>query len=204
MSPNGTVLVVGVGGLGTPCARTLADANVARLGLMDPDVVDTSNLPRQLLFDAADVGRHKAEVAAARLHRPGLVVRAIVARFDATTARDALRGIDVVVDATDGAASKDAVHGLAVAAGLPVVHAAALGSEARVFDVAAGGRPCLACLFGLLATGDDADTCARFGVFPGVVRAAGELAAAAALDRLAAPRARRRACASSISAPGAP
>jgi len=189
VSASGTVLVVGVGGLGTPCARTLADAGVAHLVLMDPDVIDASNLPRQLLFEADDVGRPKAEVAAARLHRPGLDVRAVVGRFDATTAAAALRGVDVVVDATDGAASKDVVHGLAVAAGLPVVHAAALGSEARVLDVAAGGRPCFACLFGLLATGDDADTCARFGVFPGVVRAAGELAAAAALDRLASPRA---------------
>lgn len=187
MSVRGTVLVVGVGGLGTPCARSLADAGVEGLVLVDPDVVDVSNLPRQVLFEPGDVGRPKAEVAAARLAGPGRRVRAEVARFDASNAAGLLADVDVVVDATDGAASKDAVHGLSVAAGRPVVHAAALGSEGRVLDVAPGGRPCLACLFGLLATGDDADTCARFGVFPGVVRAAGELAAAAALARLARP-----------------
>ena len=141
MSPRGTVLVVGVGGLGTPCARSLADAGVEGLVLVDPDVVDLSNLPRQVLFEPGDVGRPKAEVAAARLAGPGRRVRAEVARFDATTAPRLLAGADVVVDATDGAASKDAVHGLAVAVGLPVVHAAALGSEGRVLDVAPGGRP---------------------------------------------------------------
>lgn len=186
---RGRVLVVGVGGLGTPCARSLADLGVASLVLVDPDVVDLSNLPRQGLYEEGDVGRPKAEVAAARLARPGLEVRAVVARFAPEHAPALLAGVDVVVDGTDGAATKDLVHAVAVRARVPVVHAAALGSEARLLDVAAGGRPCLCCLFGRTGATATADTCASFGVFPGVVRAAGECAAAAAWRLLGDPRA---------------
>ncbi|MCC7136986.1 MAG: ThiF family adenylyltransferase [Planctomycetes bacterium] len=190
MSGGGRVLVVGVGGIGAPCAWALADAGVGPLRLCDPDRVETSNLPRQVLFGPDDVGRPKAEVAAARLAREGLAVEPVVAAFDASTADALLGDVEVVVDATDGAATKDLVHALAVAAGRPVVHAAGIGSEGRVLDVPAGGRPCLACLFGRLAAGDEGgDTCARFGVFPGVVGAVGALAAGVAARRRRAPRA---------------
>jgi molybdopterin/thiamine biosynthesis adenylyltransferase/TusA-related sulfurtransferase len=155
---------------------------------VDPDVVEPSNLPRQVLFSELDVGRPKARVAAERLRRPGVEVRGIVGRFDGGSGPPLAARADVVVDATDGAATKDLVNAVAVRAGVPFVHAAALGHEGRVLDVPAGGRPCLACLFGTGAV-DDADTCAALGVMPGVVGAAGFLAAKAALARLAAPRA---------------
>ena len=183
-----TALVVGVGGIGGPCAWALADAGVGRLVLVDPDVVETSNLPRQVLFAAEDCGQPKAEVAARRLARAGLALEAVVGRFDDGTAETLLARADVVVDATDGAAAKDLVQRWTVAAGVPFVHAAALGSEGRVLDVPAGGRPCLACLFGSGAADAEGDTCARHGVFPGLTGAVGALAAAAALDRLRRPR----------------
>ena len=169
---EGTVLVVGVGGLGTPCAWGLAELGVARLLLVDPDRIEPSNLPRQLLFRPVDVGRPKAVVAAERLARAGLVVQARVERFDRTTAPALLSSASVVVDATDGAATKDLVHALALRAGLPVVHAAALGHEGRVLDVPAGGRPCVACLFGI-GGGEAGDTCARFGVLGSITAAIG-------------------------------
>ncbi len=188
---EGTVLVVGVGGLGTPCAWALADAGVLRLVLVDPDRIEPSNLPRQLLFRPEDVGRRKAVVAAERLAREGLSLDARVERFDRATAPSLLATADVVVDATDGAASKDLVHALAVRAGLPVVHAAALGHEGRLLDVPAGGRPCVACLFGV-GGGEAGDTCARFGVVPSITAAVGFLAAHVALERHARPRAPSR------------
>lgn len=181
-----TALVVGVGGLGCPAAWALADAGVATLILVDPDVVEASNLPRQVLFGEKDVGRPKAVVAAERLARPGLSIVPVVGRFDADSGPPLLARADVAVDATDGAATKDLVNALAVRAGVPYVHAAALAHEGRVLDVPAGGRPCLACLFGSGAA-DDRDTCAALGVMPGVVGAAGFLAARAALDLLASP-----------------
>lgn len=188
---RGAVLVVGTGGLGTPCAWALADLGVPRLVLVDPDRIEPSNLPRQLLFRPGDVGRPKAEVAAERLRRPRLEVEAHVLAFDRDTAPALLATAAVVVDATDGAATKDLVHALGVRAGLPVIHAAALGHEGRVFDVPAGGRPCFACLFGV-GGGEAGDTCARFGVLPSVTATVGFLAAHLAAERLGTPRAPSR------------
>src|SRR5436190_21953157 len=85
---DGKVLIVGVGGLGCPAALALARAGVGTLGLVDPDVVDASNLPRQLLYDVGDVGRAKVAVAAERLRTvaPALQVVATRARFTAADA----------------------------------------------------------------------------------------------------------------------
>jgi sulfur carrier protein ThiS adenylyltransferase len=190
VSPR-TALVVGVGGIGTPCAWALADAGVERLVLVDGDVVEPSNLPRQVLFSPDDVGLPKAEVAARRLARPGLVIEPIVARFDEDSGPALLSRAGVAIDATDGAATKDLVNALAVESRRPLVHAAAIGSEGRVLDGPPGGKPCIACLFGRLAgaAGDPmaAGTCADLGVWNGVTGAVGFLAAHVALARLARP-----------------
>src|SRR5262245_39286861 len=81
---GGRVLIVGAGGLGTPVAEVLAAVGVGTLGLVDPDVVDVSNLHRQLLYDSGDAGRPKVEVATARLRAraPGIVVRTWCQRFE--------------------------------------------------------------------------------------------------------------------------
>ena len=161
-----TVVVVGVGGIGSPCAWALARAGVGRLRLVDFDRVEESNLPRQVLFSSADVGRPKAVVAAEALARHGIALEPVVARFDLAGGPVLVAGADVVVDATDGAATKTLVHAVSVRAGVPFVHAAALGAEGRVLDVPPGGKPCLACLFGTLAGEGDGDTCASVGVCP--------------------------------------
>lgn len=182
------VVVAGVGGIGCPAAWGLLEAGVGRLTLVDPDLVAIHNLPRQVLFGDDDLGRRKAEVAAARLTRPRRTVRGVVERLDARSADALLAGAHLLVDATDGAHVKDGLNALAVARGLPLVHAAGLRSEARLLDVPAGGRPCLACLFGRLGA-EGAGSCADFGVWNAVVGAVGFLAAEAAVRRLAQPRA---------------
>ncbi len=179
------VVVVGAGGLGCPAAWALAAAGVGRVTIVDPDRVEPSNLPRQVLFGPDDVGRPKALAAARRLDPDGARVHGVAERLDDTNEMRVLAGASVVIDATDGAPAKDWLNAVAVRRGLPLVHAAALRSEGRVLEVPPGGRPCLACLFGRLR--EEGGACADLGVWPGVVGATGYLAAAAAVRRVRAP-----------------
>jgi len=174
--------VAGAGGIGCPATWGLAASGVGRVTVLDPDVVEASNLPRQVWFTAADVGRSKARCAAARLPA-GLFVGGVPARLDDTNEAALLAGVDVVIDATDGARAKDWINQLAVRRGVPLVHAAGLRSEARLLGVPAGGRPCLACLFGRLT--EERGSCADLGVWNGVVGTVGFLAAHAAIEGLA-------------------
>ncbi len=170
------VLLIGAGGIGCPAAWALVRAGVGSLTVIDPDRVEESNLPRQLLYAPADIGRSKAECAAAVL---GPAVRGVHARLDASNVETLFAAADVVVDATDGALTKDWINSAAVRLRTPLVHAAGLRGEGRVLPVRAGGRPCLACLFGRLQ--QEEGNCADLGVFNGVVAAVGVRAAQEAL-----------------------
>lgn len=190
MKRGRSVLVVGAGGLGTAASWALAEAGNVSLLLIDPDVVEPSNLPRQVLFHDEDVGRPKAEAAAARLRsRFDVPAESIVARLDERRARALIGESDVVVDATDGAPVKSWLNRVAVVCGKPLVHAAALRAEGRTLVVAAGGRPCLECLFGRLEA--DGGSCADLGIWNAVVGFVGFRAADLALACLAGTAPRR-------------
>jgi adenylyltransferase/sulfurtransferase len=175
-------LVIGVGGLGCPAALALARGGVGVIGLVDPDTVELSNLPRQPLYDDGDVGRAKVDVAAERLRRiaPGLEV---VTERAAFTERDAgwLASFDVVLDGTDTIAAKFVVNDAAVAAGRPLVHAGALGFRAQLLTVIPGRTACYRCLFEEPPPADDVPSCAEAGVLAPVVALAGSLQAVEAL-----------------------
>jgi molybdopterin-synthase adenylyltransferase len=175
-------LVIGVGGLGCPAALALARAGVGTLGLVDPDVVDVSNLPRQLLYDAGDVGRAKVAVAAERLRAIAPAVRVVTtqARF---TASDAawLRDFDVVLDGTDSIAAKFDVNDAAVAAAVPFVHAGAVDFRAQLLTIVPRETACYRCVFEDAPPPDDVPSCQEAGVLGPVVALAGSLQAADAL-----------------------
>ncbi|KQO62746.1 ThiF family adenylyltransferase [Curtobacterium sp. Leaf261] len=138
------VLVVGAGGLGAPVVALLAGSGLARLTVVDPDVVDASNLARQTLFTSEDVGAPKAGVAAARarLVDPELDVRADVTALDADNAAELVAGHDVVVDAADGVAVTRAVSDACADAGIPFVWGSALATDGQVavfWDAAPSG-----------------------------------------------------------------
>jgi len=185
------IVVAGLGGIGCPAAWGLAEAGVGHLTLVDPDVVALHNLPRQVLFGSDDLGRRKVEAAAERLKRPGLTLTAVKAPLDGRNANDLLYGASLLIDATDGARAKDGLNALAVERGVPLVHAAGVRSEGRLLDIPAGGRPCLACIFGRLDA-EEGGSCSDLGVWNGVVGAVGFWAARVALRRLADPRAPSR------------
>ncbi len=176
------VLIVGAGGIGCPALWGLVAAGVGRVRIVDPDVVELSNLPRQVLYTKTDVGAPKAPVAARAFPDQATQIEGVHARLDHTNADELLREIDVVIDATDGATTKDWINQLCVRVGVPLVHAAGLRSEARMLVVPVGGKPCLACLFGRLV--EETGSCADLGVWNGVVGTIGFMAAEAALALL--------------------
>lgn len=170
------VLIIGAGGLGCPAALALAAAGVTRLGVVDDDRVDATNLHRQVLFGDADVGELKvtAFARALRRRRPELVVETHAVRFDAANAGDLIARYDVVVDGTDNFATKFLANDAAVLARRPLVHGAAVALGGQLLTVPVGGRPCYRCLFEEPPPAGVGPSCAEAGVLgpvPGVVGA---------------------------------
>ncbi|WP_288746887.1 ThiF family adenylyltransferase [uncultured Corynebacterium sp.] len=117
------VFVIGAGGLGCPLMQQLAAAGVGEISVIDDDTVDLTNIHRQILFGAQDVGRSKVEVAAEKLEQlqPGIVVHAIHDRLTADNAVDYLRGVDILVDGSDTFATKFLAADAAEITGTPLV-----------------------------------------------------------------------------------
>ena len=166
------VLVVGLGGLGCPAAQALVGAGVGTVGLCDFDRVDVTNLHRQPLYGAADVGRPKVEAARDRLAAVDPAIRLVLHPLlvDAGNAAGLVRGYDVVVDGLDDLAARYAVGDACRAAGIPVVHGAVTQWEgqAAVFQPAG---PCYRCLHPS-PPADAGPSCAEAGVLgplPGIV-----------------------------------
>jgi molybdopterin-synthase adenylyltransferase len=171
------VAIVGAGGLGGPIALACA-AGGARVTVCDPELIELSNLQRQIQFATVDVGRSKAETLAFAIRARGGQARGVTERFTAENAAALIGDADVVVDASDDPATKFAVSDWAVAHKLPCVIAAAIQHEGSVM-VGAPGAACYRCLFE--APPEAAPTCGDAGVLGTTVGAIGGVAAAAAL-----------------------
>ncbi|RFP66724.1 HesA/MoeB/ThiF family protein [Hymenobacter lapidiphilus] len=168
------VLVVGAGGLGCPVLQYLAAAGVGTLGIVDADVVDESNLHRQILFGPADVGRSKAETAAKVLARLNPLVRTEVhaLRLDLGNVRALVEAYDVVVDGTDNFATRYLLNDACVLLGRPLVSGAIYKFEGQVSVFNYAGGPTYRCLFPVPPGADEAPNCSAtgvLGVLPGVV-----------------------------------
>lgn len=179
------VLLVGAGGLGSPAALYLAAAGVGTLVIVDHDRVEPSNLHRQVLFDAADVGAPKAEVAARRLGalNPSIRVEPQVLRLDAGNVQQLVAGHDLVLDGSDRLATRYLVADACVLAGKPLVSAAIHRFEGQAFSWRPGA-PCYRCLFPESARAA-APSCAEAGVLGALPGILGSLQAAEAIKLLA-------------------
>jgi adenylyltransferase/sulfurtransferase len=176
------VAVVGCGALGSVVAMTLARAGVGFLRLIDRDIPELSNLPRQVLFDEADVaaGLPKAVAAAGRLAtiNSEISIEPVVADLSAANAADLLGGCDVIVDGSDNFEARFLVNEVACRRRVPWVHGGAIGAEGRVLAIVPGRTACLRCLIpeppaaGSLPTCDTAGIIGPAAVVVGAVEAA--------------------------------
>ncbi|MBC5809809.1 MAG: molybdopterin-synthase adenylyltransferase MoeB [Candidatus Eremiobacteraeota bacterium] len=159
------VLVVGAGGLGTPVLQYLAAAGIGRLGIVDDDVVDETNLQRQVIYATSDVGRGKAVAAAERVValNPHVAADPYHVRFTAANARDLVRAYDIVVDATDTFESRYLVNDATRLEGKPNVYGSIFRFDGQVTVLAPGG-PCYRCIFPEPPPEGTVPTCAEGGV----------------------------------------
>jgi molybdopterin/thiamine biosynthesis adenylyltransferase len=181
------VLIVGVGGLGSPVALYLAAAGVGELHLADFDSVDLTNLQRQIIHDTQSVGLNKVDSAITRLTAINPQVKLIAHRvaLDADSLAAAVDAVDLVLDCSDNFSTREAVNAACVASGKPLVSGAAIRLEGQlsVFDPRRAESPCYHCLYG---HGSEAElTCSEAGVIGPLVGLVGSLQALEALKLLA-------------------
>jgi len=168
------VLVIGAGGLGSPSALYLAAAGVGTLGIVDSDVVDVTNLQRQILHNTDRLGRRKVDSARQTLNalNPLVEVVAIPERLTADNALDLLDGYDVVVDGADNFPTRYLLNDVSLHVRIPVVHGSVFRFEGQASVFAPYAGPCYRCLFPEPPPPELAPSCSEagvLGVVPGII-----------------------------------
>ena len=161
-----SVLIVGAGGLGSPAALYLSAAGVGKIGIIDFDKVDLSNLQRQIVHFTEDVGRSKAESAASKLRaiNPDVEVRTYNERLLAENAVEIISEYDFVIDGTDNFSAKFLINDACYFAGKPFCHAGILRFEGQIITVIPEKTTCYRCVFPSPPPPDAVPTCAQAGV----------------------------------------
>ena len=168
------VLMIGTGGLGAPLGLYLAAAGVGHLGLVDFDVVDSSNLQRQVTFTTADVGKPKSEAAKARLLalNPMIEIEAYETRLTSDNALELFRDYDIIVDGTDNFPTRFLVNDACLLLGKPNVYGSIFRFEGQATVFGYPGGPCYRCLYPEPPPPGLVPSCAEggvLGVLPGIV-----------------------------------
>lgn len=175
------VAIVGAGGIGSAVIPALAGAGVGKLTIIDDDVVEPSNLQRQLIFRDDQIGASKAAAAAAfaTALNPTIEVIAAAERIGPANAEALLAGHDLIVDGCDNFATRLAVNQAAVCLQIPLVSAAAAQFQGQIALLRGwqDGQPCYRCFVGDAFDAEDCDTCAEYGVLGALTGAVGHLAA---------------------------
>ncbi|MEI6520791.1 MAG: HesA/MoeB/ThiF family protein [bacterium] len=143
------VLLIGAGGLGSPVALYLAAVGVGHIRIMDADIVEISNLQRQVMYVTADTGKLKAQVMAARMEQmnPHITAEAITERFTGENAEQQLQWCDVAIDAVDNLETRYLLNDTALAAGKPWVHGSVHQFIGQTAFFHPGAGPCYRCLY---------------------------------------------------------
>ena len=183
-----TVLVVGAGALGSPAATYLAAAGVGRIGIVDGDVVELSNLHRQPLHDTPDIGRHKAENAALKLGllNPEVALDSYPVRIDAQNAPAIVMGVDAVIDCSDSFDTRYLVNDACCAQRVPLVEAGVLGFDGLVLSIRPGASACYRCAFPTEPPAGSVPSCREAGVLGATAGVVGAIQALEAIKLLTA------------------
>ena len=144
-----SVLIIGAGGLGSPAALYLAASGVGRIGIVDSDVVELSNLQRQIIHRTADIGRNKVFSAAEKLNalNPDITVEAHKMRLDPSNIGDLIKKYDFVIDATDNFPSKFLINDTCVMNKKPFCHAGVTKFQGQLMTYVPEQGPCYRCVF---------------------------------------------------------
>ena len=164
------ICVVGVGGIGNPIVTQLAAMGVGKLKIVDRDVVEISNLHRQHLYNEADIGKVKVEVAAERLKKINhhVQIEAVPLSITRYTAESIVKGMDIIIDALDTVDARYALNDACIKYNIPFIYAGALGMLGSVCTILPNKSACLRCMFPALAE-EDMPTCSTEGVHPSIL-----------------------------------
>jgi len=170
------VAVVGAGGIGAGAIPALTGAGIGHLTIIDDDRVELSNLQRQPLYAASQVGERKVDLAARFVGKrnPHVECRTIADRIEGDNAEAMLSGHDLIIDGTDNFATRLVVSDAAVRLGVPLISAAAQQFQGQV--ALFRGRPCYRCFVGDAFDAEDCDTCAELGVLGALTGTVGNFA----------------------------
>ncbi len=183
---NGKVLVIGAGGLGAPIALYLAAAGVGHIGILDFDVVDLSNLQRQVIHFTADVGKPKVQSAREKMLaiNPDVKVTTYQERIEASNILDIIDGYDFVIDGVDNFPTKFLINDACVMKGIPFSHGGILRFDGQTMTVVPGQSACYRCVFKEPPPANLVPTCSEAGVLGAIAGMLGTIQAAEALKYL--------------------
>ncbi len=170
---DASALVVGAGGLGSPLAMYLAAAGVGKLGIVDFDIVEITNLQRQLLHNSASIGRPKVDSAADTINgiNPDVEVVKIPVHLNSSNVMDIIRGYDFVIDGTDNFPTRYMINDAAILSGKPVIHGSIFMFEGQATTFLPG-QGCYRCLYPAPPPPGMVPSCSEagvLGVLPGII-----------------------------------
>ncbi len=183
---EGKVLVVGVGGLGSPAALALALDGVGTIGLVDSDQVELSNLQRQILHFTPDMGKPKVASAKEKIQQlnPSITAVAHNEYLHAGNLVDIFSPYDFIIDGTDGVATKFLINDGAVLLNKPLSHAGIVRFHGQAFTILPRQTTCLRCLFPVPPHPDENPTCQEAGILGSLAGSLGSVQAAEAVKYL--------------------
>ncbi|MEE3392133.1 MAG: thiazole biosynthesis adenylyltransferase ThiF [Lachnospiraceae bacterium] len=183
---NGSVLIIGAGGLGAPAALYLAAAGVGRIGIVDADNVDLSNLQRQVIHTTDDIGKPKVESAAETMRaiNPDVSVVTYQEFLNSENIMDIIKDYDFVIDGTDNFPAKFLINDACVMAEKPFSHAGILRFNGQLMTVVPHKGPCYRCVFKEMPPKDAIPTCKQAGVIGAMGGIIGSLQALEAVKYL--------------------